>query len=91
MLGILLVLASTKVSAQTETVSLEELYLHCPESTVVVFKEIRDSFGMRLKSKDCDLHLLRTANSKEDELKNESPARVRRIKRRQTRIAHLSQ
>jgi hypothetical protein len=41
---------------------------------------------MRLKINDCDLNLIRGI-SKDDDLKNESPSRARRIKRRRTKIA----
>lgn len=60
--------------------------MHCPGNTEVVFKEIKDSFGIRLRLTGCDLNLIRGI-SQDDELKNESPARVRRIKRRRTKIA----
>lgn len=42
---------------------------------------------MRLEINDCDLNLIRSI-AKDDDLKNESPARVRRIKKRRTRIAN---
>lgn len=62
--------------------------MHCPDDTEVVFKEIKDSYGIRLRINNCDLNLIRGI-VKDDDLKNESPARVRRIKKRQTRIAEL--
>ena len=88
-----MVCACQKGIAQVQTASLEEIYLHCPESTVVVYKEINDSFGMRLRVKDCDLSLIKPDKEELEELAeliNESPARQRRIKRRQTRIARLN-
>ena len=85
-----MVCACHNANAQVKTASLEEIYLHCPESTVVVYKEIHDSFGMRLRVKDCDLSLITDAQEDAD-LINESPARARRIKRRRTKIARLEE
>lgn len=87
-MGILLVCACHKVSASVKTAKLEDIYLHCPDSTVVVFKEINDSFGMRLKIKDCDLSVL-IEDPNESDYANESPGRVRRIKHRNVELQKL--
>ena len=82
--NILLICGVQQVKAEIKTLSLKEIYLHCPENTKVVFKEIKDSFGVRLKFTDCDLSLINP--SLVEDVQNESTARARRIKRREREL-----